>query len=374
MPQSNLLLLDILGVLIGFVVVMLLLSLIVTAVVQFIQSFLGMRPRNLLHGVSGLLESVLAQGPEPAAEVAAPAAAVGAAGAKPVAPAVIAFDAKALASKALNVARFAPGRKPEEPKQDALNPLNPLMSWVEPDELVIRLDELGTKLTSTQKNKLQALYGRMEKYLSKRFSLHVRYVTIAVAVIVAVVFQVSAPHLIQELSTNPQARARAVALSERLLEKYKGLDLEPAFSTSVQEQALEMLAAKYPDHAKKLEEASGGPSRTESLREVALVLGDASKKDEILKEYDRILDELYAASAESARERLKESAGDLALLNVVPFGRGAGFYKDPVRLIGVVVTAILLTLGAPFWYEMLRDLSNLRDALKAKPKEKEKSK
>jgi hypothetical protein len=36
--------------------------------------------------------------------------------------------------------------------------------------------------------------------------------------------------------------------------------------------------------------------------------------------------------------------------------------KDP-RIIGVLITAILLSCGAPFWFEQLKNVASLRDAL-----------
>ena len=48
----------------------------------------------------------------------------------------------------------------------------------------------------------------------------------------------------------------------------------------------------------------------------------------------------------------------------------SGFYKEFYRddegiqgenLLGVVLTALLLSLGAPFWFEMLSKLSSLRE-------------
>lgn len=63
-------------------------------------------------------------------------------------------------------------------------------------------------------------------------------------------------------------------------------------------------------------------------------------------------------------------------LNV--WGAGWAFYYSPVRglrlanVLGALVTAALLSLGAPFWFNMLKSLSNLRDALNPK-KEEEKA-
>ena len=63
----------------------------------------------------------------------------------------------------------------------------------------------------------------------------------------------------------------------------------------------------------------------------------------------------------------------LSRIDITPLRYGAAFYTDRAialpNIIGVVMTAILLTLGAPFWYSALDTAVRWRD-LFAPSKEK----
>ncbi|MCH9034217.1 MAG: hypothetical protein IID42_06910 [Planctomycetes bacterium] len=61
-----------------------------------------------------------------------------------------------------------------------------------------------------------------------------------------------------------------------------------------------------------------------------------------------------------------EIVGRLAMFDIRPLGNGFAFYYGPgslSRWLGMVITATLLTFGAPFWFNTLSDLVSLRDVL-----------
>ena len=71
-----------------------------------------------------------------------------------------------------------------------------------------------------------------------------------------------------------------------------------------------------------------------------------------------------------AQEELALATGELAGLDVRPWEKGWSFYTgaDGARnILGVVITIILVAFGAPLWFQRLKELANLRDALKPKP-------
>ena len=99
-----------------------------------------------------------------------------------------------------------------------------------------------------------------------------------VAVVVAVLFQVSAPALLRDLSTKPQLRANATRLADALVAD----DTTQARVTGRRPpsaEALEELAVKFPSLAETMEEASGGHARTDSLREMELILDEQTNRD-----------------------------------------------------------------------------------------------
>jgi hypothetical protein len=62
------------------------------------------------------------------------------------------------------------------------------------------------------------------------------------------------------------------------------------------------------------------------------------------------------------------------MFNIELWQEGWVFYKSTDNWLGVLLTVILLTLGAPFWYNILCTLVNLKDQLQPKSEKKEEDK
>jgi hypothetical protein len=350
MPASDLLL-RILATLIGVSVVMLLLSLLVTSLVQFVQSAISLRSRNLQHSLSALIDRVMEgkaqdqpEGEEPSAN-------------SPI----------ALARDALKWASFAPpgggtvmGR--------LMHFLSPEYSWLELPELRLYLAKRGIKLDASQEDLLEKTFPRMEAYSSKRFLLHVRFITIASALAVAFVFQLDTVQLLHRLSADPAMRERYLEVARGAVGDNKIQERVTARYEDVTEAALKELQERHPDLQPQLEAASGeGGTRDEVMREMALVLEEVpERKNAILKEYAELIDNLHAERAEQALDDIGELTGTLALLDIKPWPRGISFYGRAENWLGIAVTVVLLTLGAPFWFQTLQSLVKLHDVLKPK--------
>ena len=65
----------------------------------------------------------------------------------------------------------------------------------------------------------------------------------------------------------------------------------------------------------------------------------------------------------------RDSRDHLSALGVEPWSKGWDFYggEDSRRnIVGVLLTALFLTYGAPFWFRVLQSTVGLRDVLKPK--------
>ena len=100
------------------------------------------------------------------------------------------------------------------------------------------------------------------------------------------------------------------------------------------------------------------------------MLEDNLQGEALVGEYESILDELYSKGYEQAMEEMKKAVDALALFNITPFSEGAAFYRDTQNLLGILMTAILISPGAPFWFNMLQNLVDLRDTLAPKKNKK----
>lgn len=355
--------LELSSLLIGFITVMLLLSVLVTALVQATQATFRLRARNLKKGVLALFDNAL--------------------GGKPK-------DNKERVEKLLN------SRGIDVVKQDTINNnsakrikgpvvrvigriIGSAVSNIEKEELKNALSHVKAELDDEQIEKIKTgineFWENIENLMKKRFLFIVRIISIAWAIIVAFYFQVSAPHLLNRLSIDSDFRNRLVAEAVNLTnEQGDKLDLTVEYQ-DISEQALEKLEEKHPKFKEKLEEASGtGDDKAALKEELKIVIeGEGTDKEraDILNSYDKILDELYEENREKSIEKVQEITSRLGRINIIPWQYGNQFYKKNGaiqwgKIIGVLFTAILLSFGAPFWYEKLKEVLKLRDMLKVK--------
>lgn len=341
--------LDLLAVLIAFSAIMLLLSLLVTTLVQALQHWLALRARCLRLGLQALLEDVLI-GLSPSA-------------------------VKELTQEIIERARFTPTVENTGPGANIRRIFSdaPKLTWIEPAELVTRLQELRIPLGEDQLQKLNQFFARMEDYTSKRFVGNIRWATILAAIVVGFVFQVNSPKLLQDLSVDPQLRARYVNLADGVLDRAESVISSTPTFEQVSEEALARLQQKFPDLAPQLEQATGmGADREAIVRELDTILAEElpERRVAVVAEYQSLLDELHGSAAKQSVSQAQDITNDLAKFDIVPWKHGWGYYKQPINWLGLLITTALLTLGAPFWFETLKNLSSLRDILmpEAKPK------
>lgn len=379
--------LDTLDTLIAFVTVTLVLSLLVTGLVQIIQYAIGQRGRNLELGLAGLLASLT--DPEALRKGGAEAAR-------------IEGKARELARKVVHDPRLT---------QPASGPLFLWLSrklaklrdkrfvgglagrlywwvlgrttWIEREELRSLLGELLEKRPAADGEAASAnvaassaaalddeLFDRWERNLSKRFQHRMRWLTIGCAFVVVILFQVDGFKLLRDLSADAELRSRIAGLSSEALGQESGvremLDLRGAA-----EEALDRFEARHPEIEALLEEASGvGPDRASIVAELEAVLADRPPKerDALLEEYSALLDQVIGERQRRARALVDDALGMSARMGLEPWPRGLDFYV-PMRLgrwLGVGVMVFLVSFGAPFWFNTLRNLVGLRDLLKPK--------
>ena len=339
MPTGGSTMLDTIGALIGFAGIMLLLSILVTAMVQTTQDVFRLREKNLKRGLRLLLAHVAGK------EVSA--------------------LTRGLETKILE--KSNPLQKLNKSFFSIVGGTN---TWIEKDELenvlkeVTPDDEEFPDVTSEVAISAPKLFPRLAKRLSVRLAHFARIIAIVWAVLVAVLFQVDALDLLRRLSTELQFQRR---IAEGVFED---AEAHVAGSTSYELSAdgvLEQLAENYPELRESIEKASGiETDRDDLVRELSLVLEDAPQADEVIKKYRSLLQERHAEHLQVALQTASEIVGRLAMFDIRPLGNGFAFYYGPgslSRWLGMVITATLLTFGAPVWCNTLSNLVSLRDVL-----------
>lgn len=369
---------QVLGVLIAFVTVILLLSMVVTGLVQATQAVLRLRSRNLQQGVAALLEKYSGGGRSGS-------------------------EYRGHAAQVLNAPNLAVLEKVDQGGSKLRRFLGPKVSWAEPAELAAAVAAVAGHLAHTPGGVPRAAAApaegtavagtpgvgapvaieqdvkRMEPALSKRFQLIIRLWTIFWSFVVAVLFQVSTPELLSSFTGGTRSTQPYVGATDKVLalgtEAGLAVGIDDDAYENAANQALSSLARKFPQDADQIAQAGvGGTTKADLKDELSDVLHDVSDRDTVLREYEVLLDDLTATRATSGARTSEAAEAQLEAFGIRFWGQGASYYRDPLQglrwaaIIGVLMTGILMSFGAPFWFKQLQFLASLRDQRAPKAK------
>jgi hypothetical protein len=206
-------------------------------------------------------------------------------------------------------------------------------------------------------DKVEKWFDHVMDRVSERFALRARWASIGFAVMLTAVFHLDAIALLDKFFSDAELRANLVRSTEVLLDR---ADEVFAASSSAYTEAVIRLKAASEDGPKL-----GVPpeffSAAAARDWIRAQISDSARAEILIGEYNKILDAV-----------LREKIG--RLVNVadsirVDFDR-ARFTLIPKpypqwpygwrEIIGMIASIVLLSLGASFWYNVLKTLANLR--------------
>jgi hypothetical protein len=353
---------DLIGIVLAFITVMLLLSLVVMALVQLTQATFRLRGRNLLVGVSALIASQKDLAPDlnpPRSK-------------RRLSP----KEHTDHAAEILNATTAAKLRPASDPNS-LMNILRgPATSWVDPDDLAaairsrrsgktkaaaatagaipVTVQSIVAELsTPIGENDVAAKFRALGPAMSDRFARTMQFWTAVWGVVVAIVFQVSAPLLLHTLSTS-QAKRDAVLALVPAVQKQAESTVPASLSDDFVDRALAQLARdpvvtnsnNATEIEARFEQVSGSTdSRQEMTADLRAVLAGIDERDAIVRRYGEIIDATAAHDVNTAISTAVASVDALATIDIRPWGQGGEFYKRPPNVVGVLLRAILLSFG-----------------------------
>src|SRR5258708_5063552 len=98
------------------------------------------------------------------------------------------------------------------------------------------------------------------------------------------------------------------------------------------------------------------------LDELRKVLAGVPERDAIVRRYADIIDSTTTHDVRTALTTTNGAIDSLEVIDIHPWGKGGEFYLTGSNIIAVLITAILLSFGAPLWFEQLKNVASLRDA------------
>jgi hypothetical protein len=264
------------------------------------------------------------------------------------------------------------------------------LAGVVPDNLKSQFDkalqDTGAQLVriiDTEQQKFEDWFNSAQDRAQQWFQLHTRVVAISASILIAFLFQLDAVEVFHYVSTNSTGRAALVAGADKVIQQADGV-LKDEKGGLLNRIANEVAKVKP---ALTLADLSG-IIHTGELETALLEKGDKSNPQISAAEVQKIFND---AVKKTTKAYYEEKSGLLADLSKDVGATGfelfpAGFWRWPAwktesegkrasidvcqslknvvpHIFGILLFAALLTLGAPYWYNLLKNLTSLRPAL-----------
>jgi hypothetical protein len=255
-----------------------------------------------------------------------------------------------------------------------------LANGIRKEELINILGELdfpsatraaGTVLEANldvAKKHVEAWFDSTMDRVSQRFAMSTRMWTVSFAVVLALGLHLDAVALLRKLSQDQTLRSRLVASADAVVRETSNV-LGASGETNVFVASIDQLKKSAPDAGKLL---TNTPPQLLTLEGanfwVRTQLGDQPQAQKILATYQQIASSKVVA-------RAPELMGSVAIVNDELKRAGLDLLPDygsvkpgdycPLHASfwGMLISMALLSLGAPFWFNGLKTLMNLRPVL-----------
>ena len=245
------------------------------------------------------------------------------------------------------------------------------------------LIQQATSATDVALVNLEKWFNSAQDRAQQWFAIHTRIVTVIAAFIAAFVLQLDGIDLLKRISADSDLRDKLVAASDTVQNLAKNVLTEQGnhVDKAVHKAAIAELKKKHTNLPSTLDEAQDFKSVEEARKWVEERLKSDSQQEAIADDYVQLL---RTAKLKESLDTIKSVAG-ASPLQLVPspypisFNRNwpspgwfgwlhviniADTWSWPAhRLLGILVSAALLSLGAPFWFNTLKSLTNLRPKL-----------
>jgi hypothetical protein len=216
-------------------------------------------------------------------------------------------------------------------------------------------------------------FDSMMDRVSQRFVVHMRIWTILFSVLLAFAAHLDALKLFTQLSSDPELRSRLVTSAEALSRKADEiLATSSNAPAAVYVDAMKELISAHPTELAGVGQPSGftdlegGKAWLATQLETAKIPG----REQWLQQYESLVPQ---AALRTAADNLNSILNDKLKFQLVPDPFPIPWYNywtpSWLHFWGILVSAALLSLGAPFWFNMLKTLTNLRPVLANKEQE-----
>jgi hypothetical protein len=230
---------------------------------------------------------------------------------------------------------------------------------------------------------LERWFDSVMDRVSQRFAARMRLWTVLFSLIVAFTLHLDASVVLRSIRSDPELRASLVASADamaRQAEQVLGASMTSIFRVAaerLQAETAELRGTEIPPFITERDGAAW----------IARTVADEPRRSELVSRYHGLVaEELKALTGELGKTTMAvRQEFDAAGFSLVPDyklhhphfwpdwfpseGRGADGREWYKHLLGIMATAALLSLGAPFWFQTLKNASSLRPVVASREKE-----
>ncbi len=419
---------------IAFVVVMLMLSLMVTAAVQMISAVLDLRGKNLARGLTDLFHQISPELRDAVAKVSwlerlahpfTPTITFGSRLAESVVrhPTIAHSFSRAKAIRldelfavlkdlsndttagnigadvkvklqTLLVSRLPGGAATVDAAKELVDRLG--------GQFPTQKNEITTAVQNTlgSISKLEAGVGKWFDTIMDRasdiFTRSTRVITVAVAALLVVALHIDSGLILHQISTTPELKAGLAKMADVTLAQAdkifdngnRATKALLAVADQHKGQDVESILRKAPNLVRCIEGSSWLEENSKVLDQASKATIPASAVVSLEDEFEKTCQEQTRLAMANSGDQLRNINAQLAgtELRIIPhtvngrlvfghdnnypnvglLGNWAAAYTFPRHLLGTIAMVFLLSLGAPFWFNALRQLSNLKPGISRK--------
>jgi hypothetical protein len=210
---------------------------------------------------------------------------------------------------------------------------------------------------ASEAGKLEAWFNATMDRVSARFTTYIRLWTVGFAITLALVTGLNTVTLLDELYTNGAFRQSVAGAATQMVD-LAGRVLPNGPSDAVTKMYTDAATKAIADSKAKADASpSGIASESDARAWLTAHITDSGQQSAALAAFDKALMDQHVQDAAALRTIVTKSSFDV---------RQFGWKQDQPwwpQVPGVLATAALLSLGAPFWFNMLKQLTSLRPIL-----------
>lgn len=212
---------------------------------------------------------------------------------------------------------------------------------------------------------LEAWFGTMMSRVSQRFAMWMRIWTVVFSFAIAGFFCLDAFDLLSNFYKNADLRARLVGSASQVSDIAKQI-IPPGAKTTDEAVAQDTtrmftsaLNKAVKDSGASAPSAAGIASSADASKWIAANIQEAQRTD-----VEARLDQNLRAQMAEKVDAARKVTAMLTASKLPDVGPGNWTWDNwPGHLLGVLVSGLLLSLGAPFWFNTLNSLTSLRPQL-----------